>query len=350
MAVKHRNKQKTKSIEMQLIGPEPIIVAEKGLTHALNWYNYMYDADQARKWLIEYGKGNLSKDEVKGIRNCPKYAISTTAGWHARMILNGNNIDTQFMTTRINEMVAKGLDTIQPTKSTAPVVSIQERTKAKAGEIIAIAESDVIDNQQSMYDFLIKHEVNKTIAEYMLEYYLPIYEEVISDDPDVKEMYGKKLKAERKYWQSVVDDLERLIANKKVIRVRKPRSKKTKSAIDLVKGLKFQTDSSQYKVVSVNPAHIVGCQQLWVFNTKQRTLTKYDALGPAGLEVSRSTLKGFDPETSVSKKLRKPEDVLPKVLSSGKVTLRKLIGEIKAAEKPAKGRINTDTILIRVIK
>lgn len=353
MAVKRKNRQKTKSLDVQFNGPEPIVVAEKGYQHALNWYNYQYDIDDARKWLVEYAKTNMSKDEVKGLRNCPKHCIVTTAGWQARMILNGNDLSQsslEFMNSRINAMVDVGLKTIRPKTSSAPVISIQERTKAKAGEIIALAESEVVDSRQSMYDFLIKYEVNKTIAEYIREYYYPVYEEVHSNDPEVKEMYGKNLTVERKFWKGLVDDLDRLISNKKVTRVRKPRSKKTKSAADLVKGLKYQTDSSQYKVVSVNPAHIVGCQQLWTFNTKSRLLTKYDAIGPAGLEVSRSTLKGFDPETSVTIKLRKPDDVLPLVLKSGKVTLRKLMDSVKAVQKPAKGRINIDTILLRVIK
>jgi hypothetical protein len=184
----------------------------------------------------------------------------------------------------------------------------------------------------------------------MRAYYISFYEEVMSDDPQVKEMFGSKLRAERKFWQSVIDDLDRLIQNKKATRIRKPRTKKAKSAVDIVKQMSYQKDSSQYKVVSIDPANIVGCQQLWTFNTKQRTLTRYDAIGPAGITVSRSSLKGFDPDTSKTKKLRKPDEVIPSVLSAGKVQLRKILEQVNAQEKTPTGRINTDTILLRAIK
>jgi hypothetical protein len=53
---------------------------------------------------------------------------------------------------------------------------------------------------------------------------------------------------------------------------------------------------------------------------------------------------------SVMKKLRKPEQMLPEVLKGGKVFLRNVIDNIKAVESPLSGRINEDTILLRVMK
>ena len=352
MAVKRKGAVKTKSIELQLIGPEPIIVAEKGYNHALNWYNYQCEIDDARKWLLEYARKHLTKQQASGLGNCPKHAIVTTAGWQARMMLNGNMLSDssmEFFNQRVEIMTRAGSKVVVP-ESTAPIVSIQDRTKAKAKEIIALADAEVIDEYQSMYDFLVKNEINKTIAEYMREYYLPFYSELDSNDPYVKEMFGKKLQQEQNYWKSVIDDLDRLIVNKKTTRARKPRTKKAKSAVDLVKQMTYQKDSNHYKATSIDPAHIIGCQQLWTFNTKQRTLTRYDAIGPAGLQVSRSSLKGFDPATSMYIKLRKPEDTIPNVLQGGKVALRKLLDNIKAVQKQATGRINSDTILLRVIK
>ena len=87
-----------------------------------------------------------------------------------------------------------------------------------------------------------------------------------------------------------------------------------------------------------------------MFNTKYRTLQRYDALGPAGLSIKGTTLKGYDKDLSVGKKLRKPEQVLPRVLDGGKLILRKVIDEINSKESNPNGRINGDTILLRVIK
>ena len=48
-------------------------------------------------------------------------------------------------------------------------------------------------------------------------------------------------------------------------------------------------------------------------------------------------------------KLRKPEKILDKVLNDGKVSLRKLMPSIRTKEKKLTGRINKDTILLRVL-
>jgi hypothetical protein len=93
----------------------------------------------------------------------------------------------------------------------------------------------------------------------------------------------------------------------------------------------------------------VGCSQLWVFNTKTRKLGVYNS-DPGGLGVKGSTLLNYDAITSKQKTLRKPEDILPEVVKSGKITLRKILPGIKAVEQELTGRINSDTILLRAIK
>jgi hypothetical protein len=53
---------------------------------------------------------------------------------------------------------------------------------------------------------------------------------------------------------------------------------------------------------------------------------------------------------SVQKKLRKPEQVVPEVINGGKVFLRNVIDNIRAVQSPLSGRINADTVLVRIIK
>jgi hypothetical protein len=69
-----------------------------------------------------------------------------------------------------------------------------------------------------------------------------------------------------------------------------------------------------------------------------------------GLSVRGSTITGFDETTSITKKLRKPEAVLKPLLEGGKIYLRKVMENINCKEQKATGRINPDTLLIRVIK
>jgi len=130
--------------------------------------------------------------------------------------------------------------------------------------------------------------------------------------------------------------------------VRKPRKKKVKPASVLVAKMNYLEDNDEYK--SVDPKEIIGASQLWTFNTKTRNLSVYNAVGNSGLSVRGSTITGFDETTSVTKKLRKPEAVIKPLLEGGKIYLRKVMDNITTTEQKATGRINIDTILLRVIK
>jgi len=68
------------------------------------------------------------------------------------------------------------------------------------------------------------------------------------------------------------------------------------------------------------------------------------------LGIKGSTIQNFAESKSISKTLRKPNVTLPEVLKGGKVALRNILNDIRAAEKVLTGRINTDTILLRTVK
>jgi hypothetical protein len=94
---------------------------------------------------------------------------------------------------------------------------------------------------------------------------------------------------------------------------------------------------------------VIGADQLWVFNVKYRTLGVYNAMGPSGLTIKGTTLQGFDDKTSKKKKLRKPEEVLKRCLTGGKIVLRKVLDEVNSKESAMNGRLNEETILLRVV-
>ena len=348
-------KAAVKSIDLQYNGTEPIDISIKGYTQALNWYNYEYDVDKAREWLLEYLKKNSTKEIVAAVRKCPKYRLPTTMGWMARIMMNGNVLEQRSMDTFnrwLDEIIAAGKAEVEVVAVVVdkPTISIQERTQAKSDALFAECEVDVVDARGSMYSFLQANEVSSMAANHIKAKYQPIYDEIMSDDEQVKEAFGKKLKEERAFWQTVIDDLDRYVGNKKATKVRKPREKKQKSAVDLVKSLTFQKEFAPLKIVSINPAEIIGANQLWAYNTKTRKLTVFNALGPSGLQVKGASVIGFDVERSTTKRLRKPDTAIQQLLGAGKVGLRKFMDEIAAVPSEAKGRINNDTILLRVIK
>ena len=68
------------------------------------------------------------------------------------------------------------------------------------------------------------------------------------------------------------------------------------------------------------------------------------------LPVVGSTLVNFDETKSQGKRLRKPEDVLGMFLKAGKIALRTFLDDIKTTTQNMNGRINNDTIILKIIR
>jgi hypothetical protein len=130
---------------------------------------------------------------------------------------------------------------------------------------------------------------------------------------------------------------------------KKARVKKAPSKEKVVSKLKFAKEDKTLKLVSINPADIVGATELWIYNTKTRKLGKYVADTHIGtLGVKGTGIVGFDEAKSVCKTLRKPEEKLTEFRKSSKVQLRKFLDDIKATETRLNGRISADVVLLKV--
>lgn len=362
MAIKVKAKPKQisrsaiKSIDDKAYGSEPIVI--NGFSNALNWYNYMASDDQSRDWFFIYAKRNYTKDELALLRKLPKWKISKTLGNVARILLNGNDLPQKsldYFNDSVKTLLAAANQVVEEVEDASkPVIDIQARIREKANYIITSLEEEldnVIDGKEfSMYTFCQANELNAQILGIVADYYRPQHEEILLNDEQVQEAFGKRQKFWINFWNNFFADIDRYVNNKKAVKVRKPREKKAKSAVDLVKNLKYQKEEPSLKIVSVHPAEIVGCNQLWTYNTKYKKLTRYDASGPSGIQVKGTTLISYDVETSMSKGLRKPDVIIKSLFEAGKVSLRKFIDDIKTVESKPNGRINQDTILLRVIK
>lgn len=369
-----------KFADEKYLGAEPDIregSSNAEIISAYNWYNYFYDADQAKSWVVEYLKEfhKSEKELIKNVNRVNPHSL-VTCGWNCRILLLGGSLPSDLQErnfARIRSFADACGNTgseassqeegeeVKPKEEVKQVISIQERVANRANDLIAEIEVQ-LDNYYrdgTMFkpsDWMAKHEVKPAIAQRIAEYYKPLYSEVFDayngKDDQLKEGYASwrkpKLRLYVEFIKSIISAAETRATVAKA--VRKPRKKKEKTPVQLVSKLKYKVKDDEYKLASVDPKQIVGCNQLWVFNTKYRTLAVYNAMGPAGLNVKGSTLTGFDEKTSIVKKLRKPTEQVNKLLDGGKVVLRKFMDEIKCKPKEANGRINTDTILLRIIK
>jgi len=244
----------------------------------------------------------------------------------------------------------------QPKKK---VVSIQDRLQGKVETFISSIEGqvdDFIDSDYKMkydvYNHMLEIGCKAAHARKMRPFYVDCYNELVDvynkDDEYYVEAWShlkpKYHKLMMDFYGIIVDDLDRIIKNSTA--QRKPRKKKTLSASRLIKKLKYQQEFTGLKLVSANPEKIIGANELWVYNTRYKTLGVYHAVNTVrGLSVKGCTIQHFDEDTSVQKTARKPKDILS-VLN--KRSLKKQLNNMKTKEQPLTGRINAQTILLGV--
>jgi hypothetical protein len=169
-------------------------------------------------------------------------------------------------------------------------------------------------------------------------------------DEQLREGYShrsrKQIKTLIAFYQEIMMACDMLAQEAKVNRA--PRKTKAVSKDKLISKLKYMKTNEPLKLVSVNPVDIIGAGELWIYNTKSRKLGKYVAAEFNTLGVKGTSITGFDEFKSVAKTLRKPEEQLKEFKSAGKVALRKFLDDIKATDTKMNGRLNEETMLLKV--
>jgi len=78
-------------------------------------------------------------------------------------------------------------------------------------------------------------------------------------------------------------------------------------------------------------------------------LAVYNADNAKGITVKGSTLQNYNEQSSIGKRLRKPEIVLKDLLEAGKVKLKRILPDLTTKETVLTGRMNDDTLIVRII-
>ena len=356
MATKKKHEFRNNS-EPFHVGEQPATPIE--MMHALNWYNENKNDKDAAKIL---------QADLKIARNHQTYA------WCVRMKSIGFVFPESSEKT-FSEMKAAFDDAVVKSQKeqikvddtgneiVAPVVNLQERIAAKTKQYIGELEGLVDDYGQTLtankfkaYDWFIKNEVKPIhaakIAEWFRERAAEIVDAIEGSDKEYRDAYlrmGKdKIKSILAVMTNIVSDAERLSGN--VSKTRKPRKKKPISFDKMVAKLQYKAKDDNFKIQSINPVNVIGANQIWVFNVKNRKLGVYSALDSVGILVKGNKIENYSLNESFSKTLRQPEKVLSTVLDGGKIALRKLMDSINAKPSPMNGKIGKDTVILRALK
>lgn len=344
--------------------------AQSELTHLLNWYSYNKDADDAKNYFLTYLK-KYDMDVFEKLKTkASDISVTTTIGWLCRIYtLNESLFPIKYL-RNIKDETCRVLQVVSDQKpevvaETKPRPNVQENIQNQLKDLLGELDGEV-DNflsnecksKFSLYEWLsskkVKHVHAKSIGEYYEKHILAELREADAEECEqLKEAYSflskKNLKLFIKFIESFVEDAQRWQSVAKQISQnnRVPRAKKPKPAAKQVEKLHYLKEHENLK--SVTPTQIVGATQLWVYNVKYKSLGVYVCNNAHGFMVKGCTILNYDTNESISKTLRKPEDVIPSVLESGKVALRKILPSLRTKEKKLTGRINKDTLLLRVL-
>ena len=351
---------------------------------SMNYYRLESDIKSYKpavaKWMESVG---CTKADITAFKKVKDSRVGTTMGAVAcclnrgmtaqRDDFNQGRDTAAWLRAEIVKVIAAGKDdideveakAIEAAKPAVYVPSIQERVKEAAYRMTEEIE-DAIEGFQTdpeafdpkafkMLNLLKGKEVKSAHARIIKAFYakdLAELEELASGNADeqLKEGYSHRTKKQVRnlitFYQEIMSACDMLAQEAKVNRA--PRKTKAVSKDKLVAKLKFMKTNEPLKLVSVNPTDIIGAKELWVYNTKNRKLGKYVANEYMDLGVKGTTITGFNENTSVCKTLRKPEEKLKEFKAAGKVQLRKFLEDINATDTKMNGRINEETILLKV--
>jgi len=350
--------------DLKHMGEEPDVAGKTlfgtELGHVFSWYNYMCSRTEAREYVENYLKSHKRQADLVAFRKVPDAYIDTVAAWQARIMMRGGSTgsDTaEKFSKRLADMLKHGnrksVDTMSDSKP-----SIQNRISDKISN--TIGELDELIDQEGwtidVYEWLTQKQVPQAYAKHIAEFFKQTADEAVlliskKAPNDLLEGYKSfnktELKQRANFYTKLIADCARyadVVKKRRVVN----RTKKPITAEKMLKTFKHQTESKEYKIASVKPEKILGCQELWTFNTRYKTLHVFYANGPAGLSVKGTTILGYDENKSRGFRIgRKTQEYLGMTLKGGVRNLSKIM-----ALKPCtlQHRCNENTILIKADK
>jgi hypothetical protein len=339
-------------------GREPIIkdsTSNVEIASALNWLRTEQTPDLNKKWLTAFMKqSNYSKSKIESVMSNLRQLSSS---WYsvARILTNGSNVPVN-----TKERLDAALDSICSGATDDNNLSTNKVMKPKTTSVsvptevleyidLLIEKSKTGNVDEDVYAFLMdkkvtKNQVDELIAEYKLTFdelnQLPTSEEI-------QESYADYTPKQRKSIQTFFNNLYaqfdqyKNVKSKRAKTVRKTRKPDKQK---LISKLRYLKESTEYRIASVDPVKLLGAKTAVTFNTKTREVSIFYGVGD-GLSVKGTTLVSFDMEKSVSKRLRKPNDVLSHGVRAG---LENAFAAAKTKSKAANGRMNENIIIVKV--
>ncbi len=334
--------------------------------------------------ITDYIHQTCSKEDQKYISACPEYMFTTrshiAACIHWKYALggefkprtviknkeeitifyDGNKAISEFLSKSIE--LGKSLKRVSGNSKPIIVISPKERLLNKINKTVMIdldyIEDSWIDNKKDvskldLYTAFKGHGLTGASVPHVrarLMTWLSEYSDAFNNTCEqAVEGYSHIIRRIIRKRIDIINvmlgDLDKVLSASKA--VRKTRVVKPKSVSKQLEKLKYQKESLEFKISSIQVSSIIGAMRLFVFNSKTREISEYISTSSKGFEVKGTTLQNVS-DVSRKTRLRKPEEFLT-------IVQKKTIKQIDTAWKlltsrlgVPKGRLNSDTIILRV--
>ena len=374
-----RRGNEAKLAEEKNVGSEVIDWADiapdrfsKSIYEAMRHYSYFYDKKDYVSWTVEWVKANRPND-LKSYKAGEDWRTSSTLGSLVRIHSMGASLPesyVDFINNQVDSIVSFGKinieNAVEEDEDDAPVVKkknpselLREKTLGVLGEIEGFIDEHLdgsLDKNFSLYTHLkgidAAAQTARDIAKAYREMEAELTELIVEKTEDLVEGYSHLTLSQQKKLLKLVSgfisDSEKFVLSKKA--TRKPRAKRATPATKQAEKVIYQKESTDYKITSTSPAHIVGATEVYLFNTKTRVLKYLVTDKREGFIISGTSIKNYDKELSFKKKLRKPEETIDSINKVTRIRALKAFKALKTAETPTDARINADTIILKVNK
>lgn len=360
-SIREKRHKKAKAALWEASEPSFNVMDYQGsLVRHLNFFNNEVENEKKQEWTIEYWK---SKDlDVVGFDKIPD-GYFTQTGVLVRLISQGIELDpvhVKFLEKTYIDIKSRVALAATLQKETPDVKPVRVKTAAekyydKAREICSDIDAELDQIAESgkqrlnLKSFFASKGVlggaSKLIAEQYKNQVEELSQALLGLDPQLKEGYSHLSKKEIRTMYDFLTEV--LTLCNQTVKTAKPRSKKEKPPAVVAAKVQYLKEYPELKMTSVHPSKIVGCEEVWLFNTKVRKLFRYTAIDGNKLTIKGTTLLNFDVEKSGSKTIRKPDQFFESYAEWTKRPMNKAFNEIRGVLASGPGRISKDMIILK---
>ena len=351
------------------------IPVDKGFNAVKDYFHLQVDRKDCVSQVKTWVKKNFPQPSKYILAN-PEYHFSmthhaATAFWYNNDLYKNNDADSNTAKEFLNNLFDKMIPLIEKGKviyeekqkannivSISPAVKLMRKINNTIMQELLDLEDKWIDGDDAtinIYDRFKYHGLTNTAISHvkpMIEGWLLDYEDAYYKRCDqavegYSHLKRSTLNHRIKVCKAMLEDLERIRSATKA--TRNVKVKRPKSVDKQVAKVQYKKEDNDFKIVSINPIQIPTKSRLYAFNTKSKMVIEYITESVNGFEISGSTIKNFSKGLSRTICLRKPLDFLPIVLQKTPKQIDAAWQTLKTKTKVPNGRINKDTILLRVL-